>query len=50
MREICGLGLFEVGTCGFADCLVVAEHALHHCEFTATFDRSMRKLPGVKVL
>ncbi len=44
------LGLFEAGTCGFADCLVIAKHALHHCEFTATFDRGMRKLPGVKVL
>jgi predicted nucleic-acid-binding protein len=44
------LGLFEAGTCGFADCLVVAKHLLHHCELTATFDRDMRKLPGVKVL
>jgi predicted nucleic-acid-binding protein len=41
---------FEAGSCGFADCLVVARHARHGCEFTATFDRRMRKLPGVKVL
>jgi len=44
------LSLFEQGSCGFADCLVVAKHARHGCEFTATFDRGMRKLPGVRVL
>lgn len=44
------IGLFEAGSCGFADCLVVAKHALHGCDFTATFDRGMRKLPGVKLL
>lgn len=44
------LGLFEAGSCGFADCLVVAKHARQGCDFTATFDRGMRKLPGVKVL
>jgi predicted nucleic-acid-binding protein len=44
------LGLFEAGSCGFADCLVVAKHARQGCEFTATFDRGMRKLPGVRVL
>jgi predicted nucleic-acid-binding protein len=42
--------LFETGSCGFADCLVVAKHARQGCDFTATFDRGMRKLPGVKVL
>ncbi len=42
--------LFERGHCGFPDCLVVARHARHGCDFTATFDRGMRKLPGVKVL
>ena len=44
------LSLFEAGSCGFADCLVVAKHARHGCDFTATFDRGMRKLPGVSVL
>jgi predicted nucleic-acid-binding protein len=44
------LTLFETGSCGFADCLVVAKHARQGCDFTATFDRGMRKLPGVKVL
>lgn len=44
------LTLFESGLCGFADCLVVAKHARQGCDFTATFDRGMRKLPGVKVL
>ena len=42
--------LFEAGSCGFADCLVVAKHARQGCDFTATFDRGMRKLPGVKLL
>lgn len=42
--------LFDQATCGFADCLVVARHARQGCEFTATFDRGMRKLPGVKVI
>ena len=44
------LTLFESVSCGFADCLVVAKHARQGCDFTATFDRGMRKLPGVKVL
>ena len=44
------LGLFESGSCGFADCLVVAKHATLGCDFTATFDKGMRKLPGVTVL
>jgi predicted nucleic-acid-binding protein len=44
------LALFEAGSCGFADCLVVAQHARRGCDFTATFDRGMRKLPGVRVL
>ena len=42
--------MFECGDCGFSDCLVVAKHARHGCDFTATFDRGMRKLPGAKVL
>jgi predicted nucleic-acid-binding protein len=42
--------MFEQGTCGFSDCLVVAKHARHGCDFTATFDRRMRKLPGVRLL
>ena len=44
------LSLFEAGSCGFADCLVVAKHARQGCDFTATFDPGMRKLPGVKLL
>jgi predicted nucleic-acid-binding protein len=44
------LGLFEAGSCGFADCLVVTKHARQGCEFTATFDRGMRQRPGVKAL
>jgi predicted nucleic-acid-binding protein len=44
------LAHFEAGSCGFADCLVVAKHSSQGCEFTATFDRGMRKLPGVRVI
>jgi predicted nucleic-acid-binding protein len=42
--------MFEHGNCGFSDCLVVVKHARHGCDFTATFDRGMRKLPRVKLL
>jgi predicted nucleic-acid-binding protein len=35
---------------GFADCLVVAKHARHGCDFRATLDRGVRKLRGVRVL
>ena len=44
------LSLFQSASCGFADCLVVAKHARQGCDFTATFDRGMCKLPGVKVI
>lgn len=44
------VALFESGSCGFADCWVVAKHGRHGCDFTATFDRGMRKLPGFKIL
>ena len=42
--------LFEQASCGFSDCLIVAKHARLGCDFSATFDRAMRKLPGVRVL
>lgn len=42
--------LFEQSACGFSDCLIVAKHAQLQCEFTATFDRGMRKLPGVRLV
>lgn len=41
---------FERSSCGFSDCLIAARHARHGCEFTATFDRRMRDLPGVRLL
>jgi predicted nucleic-acid-binding protein len=44
------LSLFESGSCGFADCLVVAKHARRGCDLTATLDRGMCKLLGVKAL
>ena len=42
--------MFERGNSGFSDCLIVAKHARQGCDFTATFDRGMRKLPGARVL
>ena len=44
------VSLFEASSCRFPDCLVIAKHARQGCDFTATFDRGMRKLPGVKLL
>jgi predicted nucleic-acid-binding protein len=41
---------FESASCGFSDCLVAAKHRSHGCEFTATFDRGMRKLAGVRLI
>lgn len=43
-------GLFEQYSCGFSDCLVVSKNASLGGEFVATFDRSMRKLPGARAL
>ena len=44
------VAMFEQSACGFSDCLVAAKHRQLGCEFTATFDRGMRKLHGVKLL
>lgn len=43
------VALFEKASCGFADCLIVAKHQRLGCDFTATFDRRMGKLPGVRI-
>ncbi|PTT84664.1 hypothetical protein DBR42_14870 [Pelomonas sp. HMWF004] len=42
--------LFAKASCGFSDCLVAAKHQQLGCEFTATFDRRMRQLPGARVV
>jgi len=42
--------LFEHSARGFSDYLVAARHAQLGCNFTATFDSRMRKLPGVRVI
>ena len=44
------LTLFDERSCGFSDCVMVAKHAHQGCQFTATFDRGMRKLPGVRLV
>ena len=35
---------------GFSDCLIAARQQALGCEFSATFDRKMRALPGAKLL
>lgn len=47
---VSAVDLFERNACGFSDCLIVARHVQRGGAFTATFDRDMRKLPGVKVV
>ncbi len=44
------LAVFERATCGFSDCLIVAKNQALGCEFTATFDKRMRRLEGVRLL
>ena len=44
------LALCEQSTCGFSDCLIAAKHAALGCEFTATFDKRMGKLDGVRLI
>ena len=36
--------------CDFADTMIALKNAAAPCEFTATFDKAMRALPGVRVL
>ncbi len=44
------LAAFEHATCGFSDCLIAAKNSAWGCEFTASFDKRMRRLQGVRVL
>ena len=41
---------FEHASCGFSDCLIAAKNRAMGCEFTASFDKRMRRLEGVRVL
>ncbi|MFN0317477.1 MAG: PIN domain-containing protein [Burkholderiales bacterium] len=41
---------FRAGSADFADCLIAAKCKAVGAEFTATFDRKMKSLPGVKVI
>lgn len=36
--------------CDFADTMIALKNATVPCEYTATFDKAMRALPGVRVL
>lgn len=44
------VAMFEHASCGFSDCLIASRHARRGCDFTATLDRRMRRLPGVRVI
>lgn len=44
------LGLFETGSAGFPDCLIVATAAAQGCRTVVTFDRGMASMPAVQVL
>lgn len=44
------LMLFEAGSSGFPDCLIVTKARQAGCMNTVTFDRRMDGLPGVKIL
>lgn len=41
---------FVSTSAGFSDCLIAAKLSALGCDFTATFDKKMRTLPGVTVL
>ncbi|HWH84325.1 MAG TPA: type II toxin-antitoxin system VapC family toxin [Burkholderiaceae bacterium] len=44
------LALCASQACDFADTMIVLKNAAAPCEYTASFDRAMRALPGVKLL
>ena len=35
---------------GFSDCLIAARQLALGCEFSATFDKKMRALPGIRLI
>lgn len=41
---------FRGSNAGFSDCLIAAKHESLGCAFSATFDKKMRGLSGVKLL
>ena len=47
---LAAIGPHERSGAGFADCLIAEKNAAAGSDFTATFDRAMRSVPGVKVL
>ena len=44
------LGLCKAQGCDFADTMITLKNAAAACEHTATFDKAMRGLPGVRLL
>jgi predicted nucleic-acid-binding protein len=47
---ITAIAAYEGSAAGFADCLIAANNSAAGCDFTATFDRAMRPIAGIKVL
>ena len=44
------LGLCQAQGCDYADTMIALKNAAAGCEHTATFDKAMRGLPGVRLL
>ena len=44
------LGLCKAQGCDFADTMIALKNAAAGCEHTATFDKAMRGLPGVRLI
>ena len=44
------LGLCSAQACDFADTMIALKNAAAACEYTATFDKAMRGLPGARLL
>lgn len=47
---LAAIGSYEQSGAGFGDCLIAGKNTDAGCDFTATFDRAMFSVPGVKVL
>jgi predicted nucleic-acid-binding protein len=44
------LAAYAASRAGLSDCLIAAKNALAGCDFTATFDRALRAVPGAKLV
>jgi predicted nucleic-acid-binding protein len=44
------LGICHAQACDFADTMIALKNAASACEYTASFDRAMRAMPGARLL